>query len=223
MRIFLAILLASWVAACATTTAPETRVSISSDPPGATARLIGGYPKFAALGQCQTPCELTFQRTWGEIYDYSVVLEKENYLAVELRGYEGEATPDGTKLHGELMTLAAAWNLENKEQAQKDAAALQSCLNAAASPLPTDFEPIPCRRVPPSFPVGVDVSGHCDMDFTIKADGKPDEIDIVSCTDDRFARASERALGQWLYIPARRDGLPVDRPAMKVRITFRLE
>lgn len=223
MRMFITLILASWVTACATTAAEQVRVQLTSEPPGAKAQLIGGYPEFARLGQCQTPCELSFRWNWGALYDYSVIFEKDGFVAEERKGDQGEDTDQGRRLHAELMDLDEAWRLERARQDEIDAADLSDCLAALDPSGSVNRDAIPCRRSPPRFPLGMDAPGHCDLSFTIGADGRTRDITVLECSDPRFDRASQRALSRWIYLPAKTDGMPMAQTDIKTRILFVLE
>ena len=78
--------------------------------------------------------------------------------------------------------------------------------------------PVPIAVVSPA--VGSEFAGgSVQLEFLVKADGKPAEFSIKSATDDVLATAVLRAVKQWRFQPAKIDGKPVAvRVALPVNI-----
>jgi protein TonB len=83
----------------------------------------------------------------------------------------------------------------------------------------------PLRQVPPVFPVDAArkrQEGWVELEFTIGADGSVRDIAVVRAQPTRvFDREAVRAMQQWSFEPALRNGQPVEVRARR-RIQFQL-
>ncbi len=82
------------------------------------------------------------------------------------------------------------------------------------------------RQVDPEYPRDArreGVEGSIDLRFTVKADGKVADIEVVQATPaDTFDREAIAAVRRWRYEPRREDGVPVDSRT-RVRLEFKLD
>jgi TonB family protein len=53
------------------------------------------------------------------------------------------------------------------------------------------------------------------LEVTVNVDSSVSDITVVEPGDSRFDEASRKAVGQWRYLPARKDGQPV---AVRMRV-----
>lgn len=82
------------------------------------------------------------------------------------------------------------------------------------------------RQVDPEYPreaMRAGVEGTIDLRFTVTADGKVEDIEVVTADPPlTFDRAAMTALRRWRYEPRREDGVAVDSRT-RVRLEFKLE
>ena len=80
--------------------------------------------------------------------------------------------------------------------------------------------PLVLRKVDPGYPLQImreNVSGTVILYAVIRADGTVGNIRILRSVDDRLDRFAARAVAQWQFQPATKDGSPVD-----VEATFKI-
>ncbi len=85
---------------------------------------------------------------------------------------------------------------------------------------------LPIVRVAPVYPARAlsrGLEGHVDLSFTVTAAGTVRDPIIMFSTSSLFERAASRAVLKFKYKPRVVDGIPVDVPNVKTRITFRIE
>ena len=85
---------------------------------------------------------------------------------------------------------------------------------------------LPIVRVAPVYPARAlsrGLEGHVDLSFTVTAAGTVRDPVILFSTSSLFERAATRAVLKFKYKPRVVDGIPVDVPDVKTRITFRIE
>lgn len=89
-----------------------------------------------------------------------------------------------------------------------------------------DQEVKPIVRIPPIFPnrfLQGDVSGYCDVQFDISAEGKPFNVSATLCTNDQLKAPTVKSVLKWNYAPEMRDGQSVSRTGLKTTIRFDLQ
>jgi protein TonB len=81
------------------------------------------------------------------------------------------------------------------------------------------------RQIDPEYPrdaMREGVEGSIELRFTVKADGKVADIEVVTANPPQtFDRAAISALRRWRYEPRREDGVAVDSRT-RVRLEFKL-
>lgn len=85
---------------------------------------------------------------------------------------------------------------------------------------------LPIVRVAPVYPARAlsrGLEGHVDLSFTVTSAGTVRDPVILFSTSSLFERAATRAVLKFKYKPRVVDGIPVDVPNVKTRITFRIE
>lgn len=85
---------------------------------------------------------------------------------------------------------------------------------------------LPIVRVAPVYPARAlsrGLEGHVDLSFTVTQAGTVTDPVIIFSTSSLFERAATRAVLKFKYKPRVVDGVPVDVPNVKTRITFRIE
>jgi protein TonB len=85
---------------------------------------------------------------------------------------------------------------------------------------------LPIVRVAPVYPARAlsrGLEGHVDLSFTVTQTGTVANPVIIFSTSSLFERAATRAVLKFKYKPRVVDGVPVDVPNVKTRITFRIE
>ena len=85
---------------------------------------------------------------------------------------------------------------------------------------------LPIVRVAPVYPARAlsrGLEGHVDLSFTVTAAGTVRDPIVLFSTSSLFERAATRAVLKFKYKPRVVDGIPVDVPGVKTRITFKIE
>jgi len=85
---------------------------------------------------------------------------------------------------------------------------------------------LPIVRVAPVYPARAlsrGVEGYVDMSFTVTTTGTVKDPVVLFSTSSLFDRAATRAVLKFKYKPRVVDGVPVDVPGVKTRITFLIE
>ena len=85
---------------------------------------------------------------------------------------------------------------------------------------------LPIVRVAPVYPARAlsrGLEGYVDMSFTVTTTGTVRDPVVLFSTSSLFERAAMRAVMKFKYKPRVVDGVPVDVPGVKTRITFKIE
>jgi protein TonB len=85
---------------------------------------------------------------------------------------------------------------------------------------------LPIVRVAPVYPARAlsrGLEGYVDMAFTVTTTGTVKDPVVVFSTSSLFERAAIRAVLKFKYKPRVVDGVPVEVPNVKTRITFKIE
>ncbi len=85
---------------------------------------------------------------------------------------------------------------------------------------------LPIVRVAPVYPARAlsrGLEGYVDLSFTVTAAGTVRDPIVMFSTSGLFERAATRAVLKFKYKPRVVDGIPVDVPGVKTRITFKIE
>ena len=85
---------------------------------------------------------------------------------------------------------------------------------------------LPIVRVAPVYPARAlsrGVEGYVDMSFTVTTTGTVRDPIVIFSTSSLFERAATRAVLKFKYKPRVVDGVPVDVPGVKTRISFQIE
>jgi TonB family protein len=88
---------------------------------------------------------------------------------------------------------------------------LESCRKAPGVPVPVS---VVAPTVGPEF-----TGSTVELEFIVDATGKPAEFSVKFATDDTLATAVVRAVKQWRFTPAVKDGVPV---ATKVSLPVKI-
>lgn len=85
---------------------------------------------------------------------------------------------------------------------------------------------LPIVRVAPVYPARAlsrGLEGHVDLSFTVTTTGTVRDPIVIFSSSSLFERAATRAVLKFKYKPRVVDGIPVDVPGVKTRITFKIE
>ena len=85
---------------------------------------------------------------------------------------------------------------------------------------------LPIVRVAPVYPARAlsrGLEGYVDLSFTVTTTGTVKDPIVLQSTSSLFERAAVRAVLKFKYKPRVVDGVPVDVPGVKTRISFQLE
>jgi protein TonB len=85
---------------------------------------------------------------------------------------------------------------------------------------------LPIVRVAPVYPARAlsrGVEGYVDMSFTVTTTGTVKDPIVVFSTSSLFDRSAIRAVLKFKYKPRVVDGVPVEVPGVKTRISFQIE
>ena len=85
---------------------------------------------------------------------------------------------------------------------------------------------LPIVRVAPVYPARAlsrGLEGYVDLQFTVTTAGTVKDPVVIYSTSSLFERAALRAVLKFKYKPRVVDGVPVDVPGVKTRISFQIE
>jgi protein TonB len=85
---------------------------------------------------------------------------------------------------------------------------------------------LPIVRVAPQYPqraLSRGLEGYVDLQFTVTTAGTVRDAVVLFSTSSLFERAATRAVVKFKYKPRVVDGIPVDVPGVKTRISFQIE
>ena len=85
---------------------------------------------------------------------------------------------------------------------------------------------LPIVRVAPVYPARAlsrGLEGFVDLSFTVTTAGTVKDPVVIQSTSSLFERAATRAVLKFKYKPRVVDGVPVEVPGVKTRISFQLE
>jgi len=85
---------------------------------------------------------------------------------------------------------------------------------------------LPIVRVAPVYPARAlsrGLEGYVDLSFTVTTTGTIRDPIVIFSTSSLFDRAATQAVLKFKYKPRVVDGVPVDVPGVKTRITFKIE
>lgn len=85
---------------------------------------------------------------------------------------------------------------------------------------------LPIVRVAPVYPARAlsrGLEGFVDLSFTVTSAGTVKDPIVIQSTSSLFERAATRAVLKFKYKPRVVDGVPVEVPGVKTRISFQLE
>ena len=85
---------------------------------------------------------------------------------------------------------------------------------------------LPIVRVAPVYPARAlsrGLEGYVDLSFTVTTAGTVRDPIVLFSTSSLFERAATRAVTKFKYKPRVVDGIPVDVPGVKTRISFQIE
>jgi len=60
-------------------------------------------------------------------------------------------------------------------------------------------QPVPTVKAPPVFPMGAKLSGNCLAQFDLNAEGEPENIEIIQCTDNLFEWSATAAIRKFRF------------------------
>lgn len=88
-----------------------------------------------------------------------------------------------------------------------------------------DTKPVAVRMSPPVYPSEFrrsDLKAEAEVWFIIGLDGKTEQVQVKTATDEAFAKAAIAAVSQWQFRPAMKDGKPVRMRTVQL-IQFQLD
>ena len=83
--------------------------------------------------------------------------------------------------------------------------------------------PVAVQKVDPAYPTELmrqNVSGNVTLSAVIHSDGTVDAVRVLNSADDRLNEYARSALSRWRFIPATKNGNPIDLQAVVI-IPFR--
>lgn len=118
-----------------------------------------------------------------------------------------------------VALLAVIWIMQSDAPQEETHAAGPGDSGVAGN----DYSPI--VKIPPVFPeeaIASGLEGHCDLEFTVTAEGKTADISVIECTNTLFEQPSIDALRKFRYKPRVVDGKPVPASGARNRFSFTL-
>ena len=91
----------------------------------------------------------------------------------------------------------------------------------------SDRGPVPQVRIDPEYPPQAKdrgIEGYCTFQFTVTREGRVKDIVIIDAQPKGiWDRAITRAVSNWRYQPALKDGKPIETTGIKIKHLFELE
>jgi periplasmic protein TonB len=110
---------------------------------------------------------------------------------------------------GLLVSLAGCANAPTRHATTETF----STPTAVATNLADNLEPpVPMRTVAPQYPFEMrraGLTGKVNITGVIDESGRASDLKAENASDHRFVQPSLRAVGQWTFKPAQRDGVPI--------------
>lgn len=159
----------------------------------------------------ETPCELSLNR----VVPKELIVEHPQYIP-----YVIYLAPLGD---GWDAIFSAPIKLDLIVNPDDVAKALEKCRAERAQIADQDnVDAQACYRVPPYMPRLAMASGHCYVVFDIEVTGKPSNVRVTRCTDGIFRGASIKAVENWVYLPAQKNGALIVREGVETKMSFKL-
>ncbi len=64
-------------------------------------------------------------------------------------------------------------------------------------------------------------SGFCKLRFDVNTNGRPENIEVLECSNPLFAKLSTTVLPKWKYVNNRSDGCPIPKSGVETTIEFK--
>ena len=157
-----------------------------------------------------------------------VRLKRESELQLKQRQMPAKAPPPAPPPLPEIdLTRAPRPQPHLESRLPAFALALDIAGGPSLGAAPSDTDVIPLVRVNPQYPIGAlerEIEGWVEVEFTITAAGTVrDAVAVASEPGSVFDRAARHAVRRWRYKPKVVDGVAVERPGVRVKLTFKLE
>lgn len=95
------------------------------------------------------------------------------------------------------------------------------------TPWQPDQEIFPVIRFNPDYPqaaLRAGIDGSVEMDFTIDKSGRVKDVVVINSEGHKsFQGAAVKAMNKWRYFPRFENGMPVDTPHIKTKMTFEVD
>ena len=123
----------------------------------------------------------------------------------------------------EKTTIPPRFKLKGFEVIRIDAQRQRTCEQQIRNTdLLRDKPAKPCLRLPAIMPSVAQHSGHCRIQYTVLPNGRVNNLEVTSCTDDIFREASLQSAKNWYYFPKVENGKRVESKLVKTKLTFNL-
>ncbi|MFA5057103.1 MAG: TonB family protein [Opitutaceae bacterium] len=73
--------------------------------------------------------------------------------------------------------------------------------------------PVPVKIVAPEADASL-VGARVEVEFLVDGTGRPQQVHVLSATDDAFGMSVRNAVKQWKFEPARLNGTPVSKKVL---------
>ena len=109
--------------------------------------------------------------------------------------------------------------IQNKINTEQPAQNCEEAIRLKNSPHPQE-DVKPLIRIPPVIPHTINLSGYCQVRFTVTKIGTTRDIELLVCTHEALARPTIKSVSKWTYTPKTINGKKYDRCSNEARIHF---
>lgn len=170
---------------------------------------------------------LTQARGLGELSDLQKMMavnlltrvgQYDAALAMAQEVHDNSASPS-------FQTQTTQW-IRFIEGKQELVTRLERQLSPAEQTVPATYEYMPAYKQAPVYPAEAaerKAEGNVVVEYTVTATGRTRDPVVVSSTDNIFDQSALSSVAAYRYLPRVQNGVPVEVPGVRVKISFRLE
>jgi len=197
-------------------TPPNTVVPIifETSPKGASIKLDNAGHEFLCP---HTPC--TLELPIDEILILTV--SKQGYLT-KRSGERYRPVAIGQSIHSIALTPESSTNSPADRFELYTYEKQGLCRVTARNADKINQDATPCYRIPGIMPPRAERSGTCSFRYDVTKAGTVQNIEILSCSEEMFARPTLSAIMKWQYVPAVRKGVTMATVGVEASMTYHL-
>ena len=167
---------------------------------------------------CVTPCSLSLTRS-----KYDVWIEKDGYSPVRYNWTDkstdiNQISHSGTVIKHKIVLLTEA----QTKQRRIDSKLRRECPEKyKVYENLDDTDAVFCKRSLPRFRNTLKKDATCTFVFDVTIEGSIENLRDVDCSKKKLKSVVSGSVPYWTYLPAKLNGLPIDRLNVKSSMTFK--